>query len=694
MIVGLAPVVVLSVAASPALAQPSPRPPITSYEGDPGRLGDPAGWRTPEFLSDNGLVSIGAEYAYAAGFAGGGMNIGLVDSGFYGGHQREHGNRFVPVVARGGRTEPTSGLWNPAFNDSHGTHVSGTVGATRDGVADPVNMHGVAFNGNVYLGNTHKTDAVLYGQIPPGATEAQIPDNAYLANVYRAVAGARTANRKPVRIVSSSWGSAPAQENYNTYEGLVSAWRNLALPEGVPDSNGTRQHWINGAFDVARNGTIIGFSSGNAGVANPTPRGTAPYFLPALEGRWFTTSGLRSDVGRTFNPDGSVLAPGQQRFNQCGVAKWSCVTAPGTLINSTVVTVGPDGTPQAGYANYSGTSMSAPHSAGALALVMQRFPYLTNEQALYTMYTTGRQNSTISDAAGLPVPNPSAGRIVAVPDARNGWHTPSLREAMNGPGQLLGRFDVDTHGVTDVWSNDISDVAIRARQQEDADEAAAWQATKVAKGWTRGLPAGASEADRFEYATGTRREQARRTRAHVGSLTKRGAGTLILTGDNTWQGDSTVLGGKLSVVGSQASSIRVRGGALGGSGRTAGDIEVTGGTVQPGLTATEAGRAGAAGRVLTAGGDVRLGRGAEVAITVRGNDDYTSARADGALVLDGKLSLDVRGKLKRGTVLTVLSGSSLHGRFRGLPEGGLLLAGGHVFRASYRTNAVTVTVLI
>ena len=133
--------------------------------------------------------------------------------------------------------------------------------------------------------------------------------------------------------------------------------------------------------------------------------------------------------------------------------------------------------------------MAGPHSAAALALIMQRFPYMTNEQALYTMFTTGRQNNTISDAAGTAVPNPTRGQIVQVPDSRNGWHTPSLREAIKGPGQLLGPFDVDTQGYSDVWSNDISDVAIRARQQEDADEAAAWEATKAAKGWTNGLPA-------------------------------------------------------------------------------------------------------------------------------------------------------------------------------------------------------------
>ncbi|MFU8850737.1 S8 family serine peptidase [Micromonospora sp. SL1-18] len=272
-------------------------------------------------------------------------------------------------------------------------------------------------------------------------------------------------------------------------------------------------------------GAVIQFTAGNSGYVNPSPRGAAPYFLPELEGSWYTTSGINPTVGRTFNPDGSVLVPGQQTFNQCGVAKWSCVTAPSNGINSTTVSV-VNGVPEARYGSSSGTSMAGPHSAAALSLIMQRFPYLTNEQALYTMFTTGRQNNTVSDAAGNAVSNPTRGQIVQVPDSRNGWGTVSLREAMNGPGQFLGPFVVDTQGHSDVWSNDISDVAIQARQQEDAAEAAAWEATKVAKGWTQGLPADASDADKSDYAIGMRREQARKARAYEGSLTKRGDGTL------------------------------------------------------------------------------------------------------------------------------------------------------------------------
>jgi autotransporter-associated beta strand protein len=704
----------------PALAQLSAAPPpIQSYEGDPGTLGDPASWRTPEFLRDNGMISIGAEFAYAAGYAGTGMNIGIVDSGFFAGHMREHGSRatdyaigdrYHSVEAQGGATGPTPGFYDQAFNDSHGTHVSGTVGASRDGVGEtqptgPIaNMHGVAFNADVYLGNTHKTDGVFYGHLPATATAAQTPDNAYLANVYRAVKAAATANGQPIRLITSSWGSQPNTENYNTYDtppgspasfGLNAAWRYLSTPDGVADPNGNTVHWLNGAIEVARTGTIVQFTAGNSGYDNPTPRGAAPYFMPELEGRWYTTSGINPGVGRTFNADGSVLVPGQQEFNRCGVAKWSCLTAPSRSINSTTVQV-VSGVPQPRYGSSSGTSMAGPHSAAALALIMQRFPYLTNEQPLYTMFTTGRQNNTISDAAGVAIPNPTRGQIVQVPDRRNGWHTPSLREAFKGPGQLLGPSDVDTQGYSDVWSNDISDVAIGARQQEDADEAAAWEATKVARGWTNGLPPDATDIDKSDFAIGTRREQARNARVYEGSLTKRGLGTLFLTGNDTWRGASTVFGGKLSVVGAHASSVEVQGGTLGGSGTAAGDIDVAGGVLEPGVTPEEAASitdvAVAPGNVLNVGGDVSVAREGRVAVTIRSDDDYTSVQAAGDLVLDGRLTLDVQGALTPGTVLTIMRGTSIEGNFHAMPENRVVNTGGYLFSVSYRNASVTLTV--
>src|SRR3954451_12914196 len=182
LIAALAPAIVTAQAQAQVVGPPGP---IKSYVGDPGKLGDPMSWETAEFLRDNGMRSVSAEFAYAAGYAGQGMNIGVVDSGTYADHVREHGSldnnytvgdRFIGVVAQGGNTPPTSGFFNRAFNDQHGTHVTGTIGASRDGAPAATNMHGVAFNADLYVGNTGKTDNALYGYVPTGTPPANIPD--------------------------------------------------------------------------------------------------------------------------------------------------------------------------------------------------------------------------------------------------------------------------------------------------------------------------------------------------------------------------------------------------------------------------------------------------------------------------------------------------------------------------------------
>ena len=53
----------------------------------------------------------------------------------------------------------TMGKWILGVNDSHGTHVLGTIAANRDGA----NHHGVAWNSTSYSANTGGSDDSNYG---------------------------------------------------------------------------------------------------------------------------------------------------------------------------------------------------------------------------------------------------------------------------------------------------------------------------------------------------------------------------------------------------------------------------------------------------------------------------------------------------------------------------------------------------
>ena len=119
---------------------------------------------------------------------------------------------------------------------------------------------------------------------------------------------------------------------------------------------------------------------------------------------------------------------------------------------------------------------------------------------------------------------------------------------MFGPGQFLGNVKINLNQ-NDVWSNDISDKAIKARQVEDQAEAATWTTRKAELQALMQNRAGATAEEKAEYQVGLAREAARNERAAqrlCWCITKNGAGTLTLTGNNSFTGAITVNEGQLS----------------------------------------------------------------------------------------------------------------------------------------------------
>ncbi|MGU3287767.1 S8 family peptidase, partial [Methylobacterium mesophilicum] len=418
--------------------------------------------------------------AYAAGYTGLGVTVGVVDSGVYSAHPEFADGRVKPLtitgtfgadgfyfidkfgrpidrsprpsIFSGGQLYSVSGAYNPVYNDPHGTEVTATIGASRDGIG----MHGVSFNANVYVANTQATDEMTYGFNA---------DYAYFKNAYGSVAAAGA------RAINTSWGNPPPADNYNTLEGLRSAYANLS----------TKLSYLDAAADVAKQFDIIQvFAAGNSGARNSSIRANAPYFRLDIEKNWVAVGAAAKNVSGSTNPADLVLA---DYSNRAGAAKYWYIVAPGSAITGAAPpytsgaawnarTWGIDPNQQtAGYRLGDGTSIAAPHATGALAVIMQRYPYMTNQQARDVLLTTAYHRNAVD---GVPDANPNA------PNAIWGWGVIDLSKAMKGPGQFLGPVAANLPtGTSDTWSNDISEDALVQRKQENDAEAAAWPAKKA-----------------------------------------------------------------------------------------------------------------------------------------------------------------------------------------------------------------------
>ena len=575
-----------------------------------GQAGNTKSWESAEYLKDWGLTSMNASTAYALGFNGSGVKIGVMDSGVLLNHPEFQDGRIHVVKTEGtyskdgmrypdasvgngpiNKNEPVKngkrnfdktdngaftkgeafnidGTWHKYTNDAHGTHVGGTMAATRDGNE----MHGVAFGANLYSANTGGNDNMTYG---PNQ------DYGFFLQGYSALANAGA------KVINNSWGSN--RRVNSSFAGALGYkpkydWRDVPeygvqyydvpkAPEPISSpaahiylSNlgeaekayyqfvtSGEKNFVDAAYEVAKNKQVIQvFTAGNRSMmAESFTRAMLPYFRPDAEKYWVNVTGQVGGEGypNDSNDDVSDEKAGAdiQEFNLAGHSKWWTIAAPSANIYSSYIQLQDNNTyGDPIYKSAGGTSMAAPHVSGALGVIFSRYPYMTTDQARDVMLTTARQTTLRKGLEGKPLERWETGQ--GVPSNVWGWGILDLGKAMFGPGQFLGNMKINLNQ-NDVWSNDISDKAIKARQVEDQAEAATWTTRKAELQALMQNRAGATAEEKAEYQVGLAREVARNERAaqgYVGALTKNGSGTLTLTGNNSFTGEITVNEGQLS----------------------------------------------------------------------------------------------------------------------------------------------------
>ncbi|HIE3905868.1 TPA: autotransporter outer membrane beta-barrel domain-containing protein [Serratia marcescens] len=555
-----------------------------------GKAGDPASWRSSEFNAEWGLGAIHADQAYAAGYTGKGIKLGIFDQPVYAKHPEFAGeNKVINLVTEGIReyTDPyipvkkgddfrydgTPSVDSDGTLGSHGTHVGGIAAGSRDGGA----MHGVAFNAQIISaenGDPGPEDGIILGN-----------DGA----VYKAGWDALVASG--ARIINNSWGIG-ITEKFDK-GGYDPAYPHFTVNDAQKQFDqikvilGTKPGGAyQGAIDAARSGVVTIFAAGNDGnLNNPDAMAGLAYFVPEIAPNWLSVASLQ-DPSNSGDYSISTFS------SRCGYTASFCVSAPGTRVYSSVI----EGTSvenlTTGYAKYSGTSMAAPHVAGSVAVLMERFPYLNGAQVAEVLKTT----ATDMGAPGI--------------DALYGWGMINLGKAINGPGMLATVEDIpeefripDPTGVAygpTQFVVDLPGVGAVLDKGKPTE--------RVCSDVLCGLDFWSNDIS-----------------GH-GGLTKQGIGTLVLTGNNTYSGPTLVNQGRLAVNGSVTSAVSVQsGGIVGGSGTLGSLTARDGGTVAPGNSIG----------TLNVAGNVSFEPGSRYAVEVGPNGQSDRIQSSGSATIGG-----------------------------------------------------------
>lgn len=327
---------------------------------------DADSFRTDEYkaMGENVLDLVNAAAAYAQGYTGKGVTVGVTDAGIVNfSHTEFSGKTGSNVVFDGLESTEVPLTWAELM---HPTHVAGIAAADKNGFG----MHGVAYDADV------ASSSVMGHYYGGGGFESSSSfyDN-YLTN-------------PDIKIINNSWGNSTYlsdvqnEEDFNEIRDFIQSYNSKIEAEKAVNNDkllvlcaGNAGHLtatINNHFDVVTGDKVF-----NDNIITVT----------AAKSNSFTKN---QNGGFNVQSDAIAIFSDLAMYNED-----TTLSAPGFNINSAYADFAESGIY---YKALSGTSMAAPMVTGVGALVQQAFPYLSGKQIGDVLLSTANSDITVQDS--------------------------------------------------------------------------------------------------------------------------------------------------------------------------------------------------------------------------------------------------------------------------------------------------------
>ena len=326
-----------------------------------------------KYREDTPLDLIHANDAYARGWTGDGVKVGVLDTGV----KCDHNDLKNNIT-----TVRYNNYYGDGCNDTHGhgTQVAGIIAAEKN----DVDMHGVAYDAEIHVGKIGNGPSVWIQQYGPSLA-SQMADNGVVAVNLSANTVMHNGTVNAMTTIEKD-GSTLYYTDVNWYDdSSINEWK-TATDKGI----------------------IVVNSAGNQGKNIPAQPGN--YATDVDVNGDLTLNGLMIIVG---SPDGysnkaghvchdPILTNGT--FTGCNdtyLTKNYYIVAPGSNITTT------DNGGVNAIETKSGTSFAAPHVTGAIAILKQAWPQLSAQEIVQLLLTTATDmgDAGVDDVYGVGMLN-------------------------------------------------------------------------------------------------------------------------------------------------------------------------------------------------------------------------------------------------------------------------------------------------